>query len=821
MTERRRIGKYKILEEIGRGGFAVVYKARDTELDRIVALKVLHPYWTADPDFVTRFRREARAAARLRHPHIVTVYEASEAEGQLYIAMEYLPGRTLGELLEAERVLPLERALRILEQIADALDHAHAQGVVHRDVKPANVAVEETEQGLQVTLMDFGLVKAMAGSSALTSQGTLLGSPEYMAPEQADPERAAEIGPAADRYALGIVAYQMLTGRVPFPGNIPATLNAHEHKPVPRPRSLRPSLSEAVEAALLKMLAKAPADRFPSACTFVARFQEAQLHPTVSTRVEVAMSQELIGDRYQIKERIGHGGFSEVFLAVDRRLDRQVAIKRLHLLSVDATDRERFLREARILANLQHRHIITIYALEKKNGYLYIVMEYADQGSLDNQIKASPGGLPIDDVVDVGIAMCKALSVVHEKEIVHRDVKPHNILLVTEQGEGKPVPKLADFGLARIARTRITPTGKVLVGTVPYMPPEAFKGAQKADKRWDVYGLGVTLYEALTGCLPRGRTIEEIAQILNRPPTSPRHRRSDVPEWLEKVVLKALAADRDHRYPTMRQMLADLESGGQEQPAGRWLTDSRVRRILDQAAANLLGNMIWVIMGAILAVVLALVSPSYVNKWGVTLLGTDTATPTATATASLTVSPTPTAATITPTPTTPTVSPSPTPTPTAATPPTPTLTSSPTPTPTPSPTPTSTPTPPPTATSTPLRATAPEPVAPAQGRKHLNPITFEWRGSLSAGQAYSVTAWHVESGYVIPSELLASQSWTTDLPAERYGEWRWTVSVVQGGRTMATSSEWMFWFDPYPGSEKPPPTNLPPPTPKTEHVHRE
>jgi formylglycine-generating enzyme required for sulfatase activity/predicted Ser/Thr protein kinase len=281
MAEPKRIGKYEILEEIGRGGFAVVYKARDTELDRIVALKILHPYWTADPSFVTRFHREAHVAAQLQHPHIVTVYEAGEIEGQLYIAMEYLPGRTLQALLEAESVLSLERALPVLEQVAGALDYAHGQGVIHRDVKPGNIVVEETKQGIQATLMDFGLVRAMEGSRVLTSQGTLLGSPEYMAPEQADPERAAEIGPATDRYALGIVAYQMLTGRVPFPGNTPATLNAHEHKPVPRPRSLRPELPRAVEAALLKMLAKAPANRFPSASTFVVWLQEAMLKRSV------------------------------------------------------------------------------------------------------------------------------------------------------------------------------------------------------------------------------------------------------------------------------------------------------------------------------------------------------------------------------------------------------------------------------------------------------------------------------------------------------------------------------------------------------------
>jgi len=276
-TKPTRIGKYEIVEELGRGGFATVYKARDVELERVVALKVLHPYYAEDKQFVERFRQEARAAARLRHPHIVTVYEAGEAGDQLYIAMEYLPGRALQALLETEGALSLERALPILEQVAEALDHAHAQGMVHRDVKPGNVMVEETAGGARATLTDFGLVKALAASTVLTSAGTLLGSLEYMAPEQAEPERAGEVGPAADRYALGVVAYQMLTGRVPFPGNTTATLYAHEHKPVPPPRSLCSGLSEAVEGALLRVLAKAPAERFPSACAFVAQLREALL----------------------------------------------------------------------------------------------------------------------------------------------------------------------------------------------------------------------------------------------------------------------------------------------------------------------------------------------------------------------------------------------------------------------------------------------------------------------------------------------------------------------------------------------------------------
>ena len=269
------IGKYHILKQIGCGGFAAVYKAYDTDLGRELALKVLHPYWYSDPNFVMRFRREAKTLANLRHPHVVTVYDAGEVDEQLYIAMAYLPGNSLRELLSELSVLPLELAIHILQQLASALDYAHRKGVLHRDIKPSNVILEGPDEAIQATLLDFGLVKLMQDSSALTSYGKLVGSPEYMAPEQANPDRRDEVGAAADRYALGILAYRMLAGRVPFPGNSPATLNAHENKPVPPPRKFRPDLPERVQQALLKMLAKSPAARFPSATAFVVELQAA------------------------------------------------------------------------------------------------------------------------------------------------------------------------------------------------------------------------------------------------------------------------------------------------------------------------------------------------------------------------------------------------------------------------------------------------------------------------------------------------------------------------------------------------------------------
>jgi serine/threonine protein kinase len=263
------LGRYRILSLIGEGGMATVYYAQEIYTHRPVAVKVLLPSARRNWDLVERFRREARNAAQLRHPHIVPVYE-SDVDGPLpYLVMDYVGGGSLADELARRRgPLPLPQAARILTQIAEALDYAHDRRMLHRDVKPSNVLL--TPDG-RAMLTDFGIARA-AWDSRLTASDVRIGTAAYMAPEQA---RGLQMDRRTDVYALGVVLYEMVTGRTPFRGNTDAMLYQHVHESPPRPRSLNPSLPPAVERMVLRALEKAPGRRYPSAGALAMAFRRA------------------------------------------------------------------------------------------------------------------------------------------------------------------------------------------------------------------------------------------------------------------------------------------------------------------------------------------------------------------------------------------------------------------------------------------------------------------------------------------------------------------------------------------------------------------
>jgi hypothetical protein len=260
-------GRFELVEVVGSGGMASVYRAHDRLLERPVAVKILHGHYVSDEEALERFQREARSAAQLSHPNIVTVIDRGEDDGRPYIVFEYVGGENLKQLVAREGALPVGTAIELGIQIAQALEAAHERGVVHRDVKPQNVLL--AEEG-RVKVTDFGIARAR-GTEGLTLTGTIMGTSDYIAPEQAKGEASGEAG---DIYSLGVVLYELLTGRVPYEADSPvAAAMRHVHDPVPSVRAVRQDVPPRLDACVRRALAKEPRDRFASMSDLIAELE--------------------------------------------------------------------------------------------------------------------------------------------------------------------------------------------------------------------------------------------------------------------------------------------------------------------------------------------------------------------------------------------------------------------------------------------------------------------------------------------------------------------------------------------------------------------
>jgi serine/threonine-protein kinase len=546
-------GRYRIERLLGEGGMGRVFAARQLGLERPVALKVLRPELARDATALHRFRREARLVASLASEHVVRVHDLGELRsGEPYLVMELLEGEDLGHVV-ARGPIPAERAIGFIVSACEALAEAHWLGIVHRDIKPSNLFL--TRKG-SIKVLDFGLAKLAIrapGTTAMTADGVLLGSPCYMAPEQIT--EARNVDARADVWSLGATLYHLVSGKPPFSG---ATLDRIFASIIAGQRPSLDGLPPAIASVISRCLAREAHERYLSV-----------------TELEGALRQPLPSlERYEILERIGQGGHGTVYRARQRAAGphgREVALK---VLRADATRlRERFAREAAIVEKLEHPNTVRLFESgHAPDGVPYMVFELVRGRTLAAEIAKGP--MAPARVARIASQVLKALMEAHQHGIVHRDVKPENVLLVDHAGEPDFV-KLLDFGVAvdgaaseRPAsgpgQSSLTTTGQV-IGTPRYMSPEQVTGAP-IDPRTDLYALGLVMAEALGGT-PVMQGDSAMAVCMQHASAAPVPLSSLVTSGpLGPIIVRATAKAPHARFGSAREMLDTISAGASVAP---------------------------------------------------------------------------------------------------------------------------------------------------------------------------------------------------------------------------------------------------------------
>ena len=580
-----RVGPYRIQTMLGRGGMGVVTLALTPD-ERPVALKLLPPE-CLDELGRQRFTREQEALRRVKHPHVVELEGAGfdEATGQPYIAMEWVQGVSLHDVLERLGKLSPAESIFLLKAVAEGLAAAHAEGVIHRDLKPSNVIV--TPQG-GVKLIDFGLALSEDVTQRLTRRGYVVGTRSFIPPEVLELDQPWT--DAADCFALGVLGSYFLGGHEDLiVAELSQTPYEDPYEVVPKvadlpgPEELRSLIGELRErdpskrpdaaAAAARLGAIEP---LPSAIaqllSLVGEFTQTELDGILSkTAVPVRSSipsrpsrRLEVGhefDGYRVEAEISRGSMGAVFRGHHEALDRSVAIK--VLLAGDlasAEERERFLREAESSAALDHPNVVKVLDAGEARGAQFMVMELVTGGSLREKIPKGEG-LPADEALALFEGISAGVNHAHMRGVIHRDLKPENVM-ISEDGR----PQVTDFGLAKRVEEgeskgdHLTVDG-ALMGTAAYMAPEQARGQMRnLDVRADVYALGVMFYELLSGQLPfQGNFAQLIDRKLRADPKPLRQIAPNVPWELEAICLRAMERDPAQRYPTTQSLIEDLE----------------------------------------------------------------------------------------------------------------------------------------------------------------------------------------------------------------------------------------------------------------------
>lgn len=589
----KKISKYKILDKLGSGGTGTVYKAEDTEHKRHVALKFLRPELTRDPKVKERLVHETQAISALDNPNICTPYEIDEADGQIFITMEYVEGESLHQRLISQP-LKLDEVLDYAVQISDAVAEAHTHGIIHGSLSPQNVMITT---GGGVKVMDFGLAKAIVEQTSVDRQAktlVLTSTVAYTTPEQALGE---ELDARSDIFSLGMIIYEMITGQRLLEGetlaDVTATLVNEEPSTLIQYEAEVP---EELDQIVRKALAKDREQRYQTAKDLFIDLQKLKQPSEPSEAAEPSVPSpgaSLTIGNYRIIRKLGEGGMGVVYEAEQQHPRRPVALKVIrggHF--VDEYQVKLFQREAQALARLKHPGIAAIYEAGCTDaGQHFFAMELVHGEPLTDYVKGrrhdgTQAPMETKERLELFLEICDAINYAHQRAVIHRDLKPSNILVAVESERdstssltvGGPKVKILDFGLARIteADADISVVSEVgqIKGTLPYMSPEQVRGnPEEIDVRSDVYSLGVILYELLTDQFPydvRRTTLPEAIRIICEEPPKPPSRvlkeARRINRDIETIILKALEKDPERRYQSAGALAEDMQRYLTNQP---------------------------------------------------------------------------------------------------------------------------------------------------------------------------------------------------------------------------------------------------------------
>jgi serine/threonine protein kinase len=601
---------YRLDALIGQGAMGAVFRATSPKGTE-VAIKTLTPQVLGDHS--ARFLRESDLVRGLKHPHVVRTLDAGKdaATGLLYLVMPLLKGRDLDKLLDDLGALEPETAVRIALQAARGLSAAHRIGIIHRDVKPGNLVLDEEDDEIIVRVCDFGIAKQLGGESSLTQTGSQLGTPDYVSPEQL--KNSKQVDERTDIWSLGASLYQMLCGAAPFAHieSVFDLITAIITEDVPHLQDRAPWLDTSLCLIVHKSLQRDPDQRWatmeeladalrpfsggdelldpsrliavssqrrslvaPRADLRDAPKQMSLPPPTLGETDELGLVQKRLDGRYLVKRLIGKGGMGNVY-EVESPTGERLAAKVVSagVRGANPQTLQRFAREAKASSAINSAHVArTVDAgCDDTLGFPYIIMELLSGVDLSDVMKRE-GALAPEVAVRLVVQAARGIAAAHARGVVHRDIKPANLFLQQDPASSEVTVKVCDFGVAkRITSTMggsfgashhsLTRSGG-MIGSPMYMSPEQARNAKAVDQRTDVWSLSVVLWEALSGDRLWGKQAslgELIVAICTEPVKHLDRLAPWVPKALAAVVHRGLERDPNKRTPTMQALIDDLD----------------------------------------------------------------------------------------------------------------------------------------------------------------------------------------------------------------------------------------------------------------------